>query len=109
MTFKTIQEARQVVSFYAMANKKKLKTKKTDIISIGYDCYGACPFTLLISKDGKLATFKIKTLNPRHTCGVSFVNPLTTCHTLAVYIKDEIQNNSKYLIKDMRRILEKKI
>jgi len=108
MTFKTIQEARQVVSFYAMANKKKLKTKKSDTKRIGYKCCDGCPFTLLISKDGKSATFKVKTLKPKHTCGDSFVNPLATYHTLAVYFKDEVQNNPKYPIKDMRGILEKK-
>ena len=108
MTFKTIQEARQVVSFYAMANKKKLKTKKSDTKRIRYECYDGCPFTLLISKDGKSTTFKVKTLKPNHTCGDSFVNPLATYLTLAVYFKDEVQNDPKYLIKDMRGILEKK-
>ncbi|WMV47622.1 hypothetical protein MTR67_041007 [Solanum verrucosum] len=58
--------------------------------------------------NGKSATFKVKTLNPKHTCGDSFVNPLATYHTLVVYFKDEVQNNPKYPIKDMREILEKK-
>ncbi|XP_015165306.1 uncharacterized protein [Solanum tuberosum] len=59
-------------------------------------------------QDGKSATFKVKTLMPKHTCGDSFVNPLETYHTLAVYFKDEVLNNPKYPIKDMRGILEKK-
>lgn len=47
-------------------------------------------------------------MKPNHTCGDSFVNPLATYHTLAVYFKDEVQNDPKYPIKDMRGILEKK-
>ncbi|PHU14948.1 40S ribosomal protein S13 [Capsicum chinense] len=96
MCFKNLKEAKRVVNFYSIANKKGLQVDKSDTTRLRYMCDVGCPFECLISEDKKNQGFKIKTLNTNHTCLSAFQNRRATQDALAHYFKKKIQNNPKY-------------
>ncbi|XP_018623654.2 uncharacterized protein [Nicotiana tomentosiformis] len=102
MTFKDLNEAKHVIDFYAVANKRSVIVKKSDKSRVSYRCVDGCPFKCFISKDGKDQGFKIKTLNQEHGCDKIFENRRANVETLAHYFKKKVQNNPKYKIKDMK-------
>uniref|UniRef100_A0A3Q7G1B2 Transposase MuDR plant domain-containing protein n=1 Tax=Solanum lycopersicum TaxID=4081 RepID=A0A3Q7G1B2_SOLLC len=106
MTFKDMKEGRQVMNYYALANKRALTIIKGDTKRTRYGCDIGCPFRCLISKDGKTEGFKIKTFINKHTCEETFFNARADAVTLAQYFKNKLQNNPKYKVKDMRGQLE---
>ena len=106
MTFKDMKEGRQVMNYYALANKRALTIIKGDTKRTRYGCDIGCPFRCLISKDGKTEGFKIKTFINKHTCEEAFFNVRADAVTLAQYFKNKLQNNPKYKVKDMRGELE---
>ena len=103
MTFKDMKEGRQVMNYYALANKRALTIIKGDTKRTRYGCDIGCPFRCLISKDGKTEGFKIKTFINKHTCEETFFNARADAVTLAQYFKNKLQNNPKYKVKDERR------
>ncbi|KAF3678224.1 hypothetical protein FXO37_04494 [Capsicum annuum] len=105
MFFKKLKEAKRVVDFYSIANKKGLQVDKSDTIRLRYVCDVGCPFECLISEDKKNQGFKIKTLNTNHTCLSAFQNRRAIQDALAHYFKKKIQNNPKYKVTDMRKYL----
>lgn len=106
MSFKDINEAREVVGFYALFNKKKLKVKKSDTTRVRYICQTGCPFVCLVSNDKNTSTCTIKILKSIHLYDDCFDNPRAGYKTLALYFKKHVQNNPKYAVKDMRGQLE---
>ncbi|XP_019263192.1 PREDICTED: uncharacterized protein LOC109240955 [Nicotiana attenuata] len=102
MTFKDLEEAKKVMNFYAIANSKPLKLRKSDKIRVRCRCVVGCPFVCLISEDKKGPGFKIKTLKTEHNCEDAFENPRAKIKTLAEYFRSKVQNNPKYKIKDMK-------
>ncbi|KAK4377825.1 hypothetical protein RND71_004121 [Anisodus tanguticus] len=52
MSFKDMEEGRQVVNYYALANKRALTIIKADTSRTRYGCEEGCPFRCLISRDG---------------------------------------------------------
>ncbi|XP_019251322.1 PREDICTED: uncharacterized protein LOC109230259 [Nicotiana attenuata] len=106
MSFKDLAEAKRVVGYYAVANRKGLKVKKSDKSRVRYKFDIGCPFVCFISKDNRDQGFKIKTLNTNHDCGPAFQNRRATPNALAHYFKNKVQNNPKYKVKDMRVDLE---
>ncbi|KAM3336810.1 hypothetical protein P3S68_032510 [Capsicum galapagoense] len=78
MCFKNLKEAKRVVNFYSIANKKGLQVDKSDITRLRYVYDVGCPFECLISEDKKSQGFKIKTLNTNHTCLSAFQNRRAT-------------------------------
>ncbi|XP_009759260.1 uncharacterized protein [Nicotiana sylvestris] len=106
MSFKDLDEAKRIVGFYAIANKKGLKVFKSDTSRVSYKCDVGCPFRCLISKENKDQGFKIKILKTRHNCQPAYKNRRATPQALAHYFKNKVQNNPKYKVKDMRVDLE---
>jgi len=106
MTFKDMKEGRQVLNYYALANKRALTIIKGDTKRTRYGCDVGCPFRCLISRDGKTEGFKIKTFINKHTCEEAFFNARADTITLVQYFKNKLQNNPKYKVKDMRGELE---
>jgi len=106
MTFKDMKEGRQVLNYYALANKRALTIIKGDTKRTRYGCDEGCPFRCLISRDGKTEGFKIKTFINKHTCEEAFFNARADTITLVQYFKNKLQNNPKYKVKDMRGELE---
>ncbi|XP_019244503.1 PREDICTED: uncharacterized protein LOC109224378 [Nicotiana attenuata] len=102
MTFKDSEEAKKVMNFYAIANSKPLKLKKSDKIRVRYRCVVGCPFECLISEDKKGPGFKMKILKTEHNCEDAFENPKAKTKTVAEYFRSKVQNNPKYKIKDMK-------
>ncbi|KAF3622621.1 hypothetical protein FXO38_31167 [Capsicum annuum] len=90
MCFKNLKEAKRVVSFYSIANKKGLQVDKSDTTRLRYVCDVGYPFECLISEDKKNQGFKIKTLNTNHTCLSAFQNRRATQDVLAHYFKKKI-------------------
>ncbi|XP_060194913.1 uncharacterized protein LOC132624104 [Lycium barbarum] len=106
MSFKDLDEAKRVVSYYAVSNKKGLKVDHSDSHRVRYKCDSGCPFVCLISEDNKNQRFKIKTMHLEHNCQPAFKNRRATQQALAHYFKNKVQNNPKYKVKDMRQDLD---
>ncbi|XP_059283288.1 uncharacterized protein LOC132036896 [Lycium ferocissimum] len=106
MSFKDLDEAKRVVSYYAVSNKKGLKVDHSDSHRVRYKCDSGCPFVCLISEDNKNQGYKIKTLHLEHNCQPAFKNRRATQQALAHYFKNKVQNNPKYKVKDMRQDLD---
>ncbi|XP_019255207.1 PREDICTED: uncharacterized protein LOC109233799 [Nicotiana attenuata] len=106
MTFKYLAEAKEVIGYYAVSNKRGLKVDKSDKRRLRYKCQIGYPFKCLISKDGKDQGVKIKTWRDEHDCGEVFENRRATPVALAHYFKRKIQNNPKFKIKEMKVDLE---
>ncbi|XP_019231640.1 PREDICTED: uncharacterized protein LOC109212442 [Nicotiana attenuata] len=106
MTFKDLAEAKEVIGYYAVSNKRGLKVDKSDKRRLRYKCQIGCPFKCLISKDGKDQGVKIKTWRDEHDCGEVFENKRATPVALTHYFKRKIQNNPKFKIKEMKVDLE---
>ncbi|KAM3218401.1 hypothetical protein P3L10_022931 [Capsicum annuum] len=105
MCFKNLKEAKKVVSYYSIANKKGLQVDKSGTTRLRYVCDIGCPFECLIAEDKKSKGFKIKTLNTKHTCLTTFKNRRDTQDALAYYFKKKIQNDLKIKVSDMRKYL----
>ena len=63
MSFKNLDEAKRVVSYYSIARKVALRVDKSDSVRVRYKCIVGCPFVCLIlklikGKDLKLRLFK---------------------------------------------------
>ncbi|KAK4360400.1 hypothetical protein RND71_019352 [Anisodus tanguticus] len=101
MSFNNLDEAKRVVSFYSVSNKKGLDTTR-----VRYRCDVDCPFVCLIYEDKKDQGFKIKPLEIKHTYQPTFKNKRATQQALAHYFKNKVQNNPKYKVKDMRHDLD---
>ncbi|XP_019239579.1 PREDICTED: uncharacterized protein LOC109219571 [Nicotiana attenuata] len=106
MTFKDLAEAKEVIGYYAVSNKRGLQVDKSDRRRLRYKCQIGCPFKCFISKDGKDQGIKIKTWRDEHDSGEVFENRRATPAALAHYFKRKIQNNLKFKIKEMKVDLE---
>jgi len=106
MTFSNLKEAKQVIDFYAVANKRDIRVKKSDKGRVTYCCVLDCPFRCSIYKDGRDQGFKIKTLNQEHTCYETSENRRAKAGILSQYFKKKVQNNPALKIKDMKEHLD---
>ncbi|KAH0734613.1 hypothetical protein KY285_010320 [Solanum tuberosum] len=106
MTFSNLKEAKQVIDFYAVANKRDIRVKKRDKGRVTYCCVLDCPFRCSIYKDGRDQGFKIKTLNQEHTCYETSENRRAKAGILSQYFKKKVQNNPALKIKDMKEHLD---
>ncbi|XP_016508009.2 uncharacterized protein LOC107825647 [Nicotiana tabacum] len=98
------------MKLYSLANKKRLKLEKSDLERLRYSCdIVGCPFVCLISKE-KFVGVKIKTLNVEQDCGTVFHNKTIDFSTIAQYFKKKLQDNPKYMVRemmfDLKRIFE---
>ncbi|WMV33177.1 hypothetical protein MTR67_026562 [Solanum verrucosum] len=103
MSFKNLDEAKRIVSYYSIVRKRGLRVVKSDSTRLRYKCDIGCPFLCLISEVKKGQGFEIKTLETKHTCQEAFKNKRATQQALSHYFKNKVQNNPKYKVKDMRK------
>ncbi|XP_070034423.1 uncharacterized protein [Nicotiana tomentosiformis] len=89
MVFKDIPESRKFMKLYALANKKVLKLRKSDLRRVGVT---------------------VKTLESEHICGTAYDNSNVDFNTIAHYFKRKLQDNLKYKVRemvlDLKRIFE---
>ncbi|XP_075080398.1 uncharacterized protein LOC142165909 [Nicotiana tabacum] len=102
MNFKDLAEAKEVIAYYAISNKRGLQIDKSDRRRLRYKCQIGCSFKFIISKDGRDHGVKIKTWRDKHDCDEVFENRRATPTALAYYFKRKIQNNSKFKVKEMK-------
>ncbi|WMV38496.1 hypothetical protein MTR67_031881 [Solanum verrucosum] len=105
-SFKNLEEAKRVVSYYSIARKVALRVGKSDSVRVRYKCIVGCPFVCLISKVKKGQGFEIKTLQTKHTCPEAFKNRRATQQALAHYFKKRVQNDPKCKVNEMRKIVD---
>ncbi|KAH0759760.1 hypothetical protein KY290_023253 [Solanum tuberosum] len=106
MSFKNLEEAKKVVSYYSIARKVALRIDKSDSVRVRYKCIVGCPFVCLISEVKKGQGFEIKTLQTKHTCPEAFKNRRATQQALAHYFKKKVQNDPKCKVNEMRKIVD---
>jgi len=106
MSFKNLEEAKRVVSYYSIARKVALRVDKSDSVRVRYKCIVGCPFVCLISEVKKGQGFEIKTLQTKHTCPEAFKNRRATQQALAHYFKKKVQNDPKCKVNEMRKIVD---
>ncbi|XP_027771867.1 uncharacterized protein LOC107016756 [Solanum pennellii] len=106
MSFKKLDEAKRVVSYYSIARKVALRVDKSDSVRVRYKCIVGCPFVCLISEVKKGQGFEIKTLQTKHTCPEAFKNRRATKQALAHYFKNRVQNDPKCKVTEMRKIVD---
>ncbi|WMV59475.1 hypothetical protein MTR67_052860 [Solanum verrucosum] len=106
MSFATIEEARKIMNYYAIASRRGLKIEKTDRSRARYVCQVGCPIKCNISQDKKRASgFSIKILISEHTCFPCYKNSRADSTTLAQYFKSKLMRNPKYTVKEMKEEL----
>ncbi|XP_049406163.1 uncharacterized protein LOC125869766 [Solanum stenotomum] len=106
MSFATIEEARKIMNYYAIASRRGLKIEKVDRSRARYVCQVGCPCKCNISQDKKGASgFSIKNLISEHTCFPCYKNSRADSKTLAQYFKSKLQRDPKYTVKEMREEL----
>ncbi|XP_019258307.1 PREDICTED: uncharacterized protein LOC109236562 [Nicotiana attenuata] len=54
MTFKDLAEAKEVIGYYAVSNKRGLKVDKSDKRRLRYKCHIGCPFNILFLRMAKI-------------------------------------------------------
>ncbi|XP_049366600.1 uncharacterized protein LOC125831450 [Solanum verrucosum] len=108
MSFKDIPEARLCINLYALVNKRNLKQLKSDPSRLRYECVAGCSFSLHISGDKDMPGVRIKTLKNTHDCNEAFDNGRVDHLTIVYYLKSKLQNDPKYMIKDMRDDLKER-
>ncbi|XP_069152409.1 uncharacterized protein [Solanum lycopersicum] len=106
MSFKNLDEAKRVVSYYSIARKVALRVDKSDSVRVRYKCIVGCPFVCLISEVKKGQGFEIKTLQTKHTCPEAFKNRRATQQALAHYFKNRVQNDPNCKVTEMRKIVD---
>lgn len=106
MSFKNLDEAKRVVSYYSIARKVALRVDKSDYVRVRYKCIVGCPFVCLISEVKKGQGFEIKTLQTKHTCPEAFKNRRATQQALAHYFKNRVQNDPNCKVTEMRKIVD---
>ncbi|KAH0665257.1 hypothetical protein KY285_026463 [Solanum tuberosum] len=106
MSFKNLEEAKRVVSYYSISRKVALRVDKSDSVRVRYKCIVGCPFVCLISEVKKGQGFEIKTLQTKHTCPEAFKNRRATQHALAYYFKKKVQNDPMCKVNEMRKIVD---
>ncbi|XP_010319912.1 uncharacterized protein [Solanum lycopersicum] len=106
MSFKNLDEAKRVVSYYSFARKVALRVDKSDSVRVRYKCIVGCPFVFLIFEVKKGQGFEIKTLQTKHTCPKAFKNRRATQQALAHYFKNRVQNDPNCKVTEMRKIVD---
>jgi len=106
MSFKNLEEAKRVVSYYSIARKVALRVDKSNSVRVRYKCIVGCPFVCLISEVKKGQGFEIKTLQTKHTCPEAFKNRRATQQALAHYFKKRVQNDPKCKVNEMRKVVD---
>ncbi|XP_019257696.1 PREDICTED: uncharacterized protein LOC109235905 [Nicotiana attenuata] len=106
MTFKDIEEARKIVNFYALANRRGLQVVKTDSTRASYKCATGCPFRCYISQDDNSHSYQMKTWKYVHTCDPCLKDSKADQNTLSHLFKKKVQYNPQYSLKQMKDDLE---
>ncbi|KAG5572728.1 hypothetical protein H5410_062494, partial [Solanum commersonii] len=105
ISFKNLDEAKRIVSYYSIAKKVALRVDKCDYVRIRYRYIVGCPFVCLIPEVKKGKGFEINTLQTKYTYLEAFKNKRATQQALTYYFKKKVQNNPKYKVIEIRKNL----
>ncbi|XP_028800308.1 TMV resistance protein N-like [Neltuma alba] len=93
MEFNSVQQFREVLKEYCLLHGYDVKFLKNDKERCRVRCKKKCGWLILVSKVGGSMTFRVKTLGPKHTCGVTFNSRLATSKWVSNKIVDHMRMN----------------
>jgi hypothetical protein len=106
MEFSSLKQFKVAILEHSVLNGKHVKFVKNDVTQVRVVCKKKCKFLAFVSRVGKSTTFKMKTLNNKHTCGRVYRNKSAKSTWVAKMIVDKLRVNNKMklteIMEDMR-------
>ena len=72
MIFPTCDMLKRAIKAYAILSHKEVKLVKNDKARVRTKCVEGCPWTVFTLAESDGLSFKVKTINEEHKCGLSF-------------------------------------
>ncbi|XP_028775369.1 uncharacterized protein LOC114732240 [Neltuma alba] len=106
MEFNSVQQFREALKEYCLLHGYDVKFLKNDKERCRVRCKKKCGWLILVSKVGGSMTFRVKTLGPKHTCGVTFNSRLATSKWVSEKIVDHMRMNKNLKLGDVVSIVK---
>ena len=74
MIFPTHDSLKRAIKEYSIVKHRKVRLVKNDKGRVREKCQDGCPWTIFATLELDGLSFKVKTLNDQHTCGLDFSN-----------------------------------
>ncbi|XP_028770139.1 uncharacterized protein LOC114727614 [Neltuma alba] len=106
MEFNSIQQFREALKEYCLLHRYDVEFLKNDKERCRVRCKKKCGWLIIVSKVGGSMTFRVKTLGPKHTCGVTFNSRLATSKWVSDKIVDHMRMNKNSKLGDVVSIVK---
>ncbi|XP_028804292.1 uncharacterized protein LOC114759297 [Neltuma alba] len=100
MEFTSITQFREAVREYSLLNGYETIYIKNDSVRCRIKCV-RCDWLIFVSKERDSMTYRLKTYNPRHTCGVTFSSKNVSSKWVSEKIKNRIKTNKNMSLGDV--------
>ncbi|XP_028762821.1 uncharacterized protein LOC114721165 [Neltuma alba] len=100
MEFTSITQFREAVWEYSLLNGYETIYIKNDSVRCRIKCV-RCDWLIFMSKERDSMTYRLKTYNPRHTCGVPFSSKNVSSKWVSEKIKNRIKKNKNMSLGDV--------
>ncbi|RYQ84685.1 hypothetical protein Ahy_B10g104138 isoform A [Arachis hypogaea] len=99
--FASREEFKDTVMSYAVQTRRKLKYAKLDLVRVRAACQSGCPFWLYAAKMKEEATWQLRSMNLKHTCGQSHRVGIMHTSWLGRTFKKKVEHNPRVKIKEL--------
>ena len=103
MLFASSAELKAAIRQHSIKHQRKIKLLKNDKRRVKAVCLGKCSWLIYASRVKGEETYKVQTLNPKHTCGKIYSNRNVTSKVLAVRYLEELRTNPRWPLKNFRQ------
>ncbi|RYR08738.1 hypothetical protein Ahy_B05g076568 [Arachis hypogaea] len=93
--FASREEFKDTVTLYAVQTRRRLRYAKLDLFRVRAVCQSGCLFWLYAAKMREEATWQLRSMNLKHTCGQSHRVGIIHTSWLSRAFKKKVEHNSK--------------
>ncbi|RYQ99384.1 hypothetical protein Ahy_B07g087331 [Arachis hypogaea] len=99
--FASREEFKDTMTSYAVQTRSRLRYAKLDLVRVRAVCQPGCPFWLYAAKMKEEATWQLRSMNLKHTCGQSHRVGIMHTSWLSRAFKKKVEHNPKVKIKEL--------
>ncbi|XP_016173511.1 uncharacterized protein LOC107616020 [Arachis ipaensis] len=99
--FASREEFKDTMTSYAVQTRRGLRYAKLDLVRVRVVCQPGCPFWLYAAKMKHEATWQLRSMNLKHTCGQSHRVGIIHTSWLSRTFKKKVEHNPRVKIKEL--------
>ncbi|XP_054806274.1 uncharacterized protein LOC129308940 [Prosopis cineraria] len=107
MEFTSIKQFRDALKEHSLLNGYAFDYIKNDKERCRVKCTNRCGWLMFVSKESDSLTYRLKTLNPRHACGVTINAKRASSEWIAEKIVDNVKINKDIKLSDVQATIRK--